>query len=706
MPRTAHKERTASTSRLGRLLAPRSVAFIGGNIAQMAIARCAAAGFDGEIYAVHPTRETMAGQRCYPSVEALPVVPDAAYVGVNREATIDVVRSLAKRGAGGCVCYAAGFSEVGAPGREFQKRLVEAAGTMPLVGPNCFGFVNYLDRCALWPYLFGGAPVEQGVALISQSGNIAMNLTMNERSVRFTHVIGAGNQAVLGPADYLEALLEDRRVRAVGMYLEGLDDLDAFARMAQRALERGVPIVVMKVGRTQAGSERASSHTSSLTGSDILYDAYFDRLGVIRVDSLNRLLETLKVFDVSGPIPGHDIVTLSCSGGEAAILADLSPVYGLKTPPFSEAQTRALYELFPGYVTVSNPFDYNTSIWGNNEGMKRCFTVSLSGAHHAAILVYDHPTVVADEVAEWVDAIDAFIAAHEATGMRAFVACTVSELLPRDLRERLIAAGVTPLQGLDDGLFALAAAANYHDRRLALSTAALPRPAPRIAADRAAAKILDEWQGKRRLAAFGLTVPEGRLVGYAELGAAAEEIGFPVVLKACGAPFAHKSELGAVRLGLRSRDEVRLAADSIRAAVGARGLAVESFLLERMIDHGVAELIVGIHRDPQFGPTLVIGSGGILVELVGDSASLLLPTDRVSVERALESLKLATLLRGFRGKPPGDTAAAIGAILKIAAFAEAHWETLEELDVNPLIVLPQGQGAVAVDALLCLSGTN
>ncbi len=690
-------------SRLGRMLAPRSIAFIGGRIAEMAIARCIDMGFDGEIYVINPSRETLAGYRCYPSVDALPTAPDAAYVGVNRVATIDVVRSLAKRGAGGCVCYAAGFAEIGADGRDLQQRLVDAAGDMPLVGPNCFGFINYVDRCALWTYLFGGAQVPQGVALISQSGNVAMNLTMNERSVRFTHVICAGNQAVLGPADYIGALLEDRRVRAIGMLLEGLDDVNAFAAAARDALEQGVPIVVMKVGRTQEGAQRASSHTSSLTGSDVLYDAYFKRLGIIRVDSLPRLLEVLMVFDVSGPIPGPDIVSLSCSGGEAAIMADLTDEYGLKTSPFSAEQTNTLSALIPGYVTVSNPFDYNTSIWGDRQAMRACFIASLSGAHHAAVLVYDHPTVVAVEVEEWIAALDAFIAAHEATGMRAFVACTVPELLPRVLRERLIASGVTPLQGLNDALFALAAAANYQRGRERASALAPLRPAAAPPPDAANPPYLDEWQSKQHLAAFGMQVPAGRLVIEAQLRKAANEIGFPVALKACGAAFTHKTELGAVRLGLANDGDLRAAAASIRTGCAARGLPVESFLIERMIHDAVAELIVGVHVDAQFGPTLVIGSGGILVELVGDSVSLLLPTDRHSVEEALLSLKVSTLMRGFRGKPPGDTAAAIDAILSIAAFAEAHWDSLRELDVNPLIVLPQGRGIVAVDALLRLS---
>ena len=671
----------------------------------MALGRCREAGFKGELYMVHPSKKMVDDVPCYPSIEALPVVPDAAYVGVNRNATIDVVRSLAARGVGGCVCYAAGFAEVGGEGIDLQQRLIEAAGSMPLVGPNCFGFINYVDRLALWPYVFGGRPVDRGVALISQSGNVAMNLTMNERSVQFTHVICAGNQAVLGPADYLEALLEDSRVRAIGMLLEGLDDLASFARMAQRALERGIPIIVMKIGRTAAGAERASSHTSSLVGSDTLYDALFSRLGIIRVDSLNCLLETLKLFDVAPPIKGSDIVTLSCSGGEAGILADLCERYGLTTPPFSTAQTQALVAMFPDYVTVSNPFDYNTSIWGDKVGMERCFTTSLSGAHHAALLVYDHPTIDAPEVAEWIDCLEAFITAHQATGMPAFLACTVSELIPQALRHRLIEAGVVPLQGLDDALFAIAAAGRYYTHRQAQMATPLPRFAGQAPAGRAGA-FLDEWDSKQRLKAAGLTVPSGQLVARAAVGAAAREIGFPVALKACGSAFTHKSELAAVHIGLKSVADVETAADAIIQAAAARGLQATQFIVESMASPTVAELIVGIHRDPQFGPTLVIGSGGILVELVADSVSLLLPTDYASVDHALSTLKVATLIKGFRGRPEGDRAAAVEAILAIANFAEAHWATIQELDVNPLIVLPKGCGIIAVDALLRFSETQ
>ena len=683
---------------LRRLLSPRSVAFVGGRIAEMAIRRCQELGFAGEIMPVHPERQTVAGVRCYPTLESLPQVPDAAYVGVNCDLTVDIVARLAAMGAGGCVCYAAGFAEMGDEGQEVQDRLVEAAGDMPLVGPNTFGFLNLVEDCALWPYLFGGGHVEQGVALISQSGNIAMNLTMNQRSVRFTHVIGTGNQAVLAPGDYLDALLDDRRVRAVGMYLEGLDDVDRFQRAALRALDLAVPVVVLKVGRTDAAAERACTHTSSITGSDALVNAYFKRLGVVRVSSLNQLLETLKVFDVSGPLRGNDVVTLSCSGGEAAILADLTDEHGLRTSPFTEAQRRDLEAEFANYVTVSNPFDYNTSIWGDGAAQERCFTTSMRGVHDVALLIYDHPTVLAEEVDEWITAVDAFVAAHQATGMPAFVVCTITELLPQMLRERLIGCGVTPLQGLDDALFALAAAAAYprghrqERRAVALATGVPTDPV-----------FLDEWESKQRLRAYGLVLPAGDVGQAAEAASIAELIGYPVAVKALGVEFAHKSELGAVALDLHTDADVVAAVAAITKATVDRGERPERFLVERMVEGAVVELLVGVKRDTQFGPSMVIGTGGALVELLAETAVLLLPTDRQAIDAALSSLKVARLLDGFRGAPAGDRNAAIDAIVSVAEFTTDHWDTLVELDINPLMVLPDGSGVVIADALIRMS---
>tara|TARA_B110000211_G_scaffold150698_1_gene171344 strand:- start:6089 stop:8215 length:2127 start_codon:yes stop_codon:yes gene_type:complete len=695
---------------ISRLFSPKSIAFIGGSIAEMSIKRCQDMGFQGEIWPVHPTREFMAGHKCYASVKDLPSAPDAAYIGVNKEVTVQVVGELSELGAGGCVCYAAGFGEIGEEGQLVENQLIAAAGDMPLVGPNCFGFVNYLDKCALWPYLFGNYPhpAQSGVAIISQSGNIAMNITMNDRSVNFTHVIATGNQTVLGAGDYIDALLLDDRVSVIGMYIEGLDNIEAFSRVAEKAVRKGVPIVVLKVGKTDASARQAISHTSSLAGSDSLYSALFERLGVIRVDSLNRLLETVKILNIAKPITGRNIFSLSCSGGEAAIIADLVPEYQLEMRAFSAHQIEALENELPSYVTISNPFDYNTSVWGDKAAQERCFTASMKGGHDAAFLIYDHPTVTGDavarEVAEWNMALDAFIAAHKTTGKPAFVISTISELLPEELREYLIDNGIVPLQGLDDGLFAYSAAAKYAEfRATRLSQLTLPRVSTSQYGADASIQTIDEWASKSSLKAFGLPVPVGGIGRAEEVSAIAAKIGFPVVLKALGANFSHKSDVGAVKLNLKSLEEVEEAAREVSASVAKSGESVETFLVESMVQDTVAELIVGVNRDSQFGPALVIGAGGILVELLNDSCRLLLPTDKETVERALDSLTVTRMLKGFRGQTAGDINALVDAILAIGDYAQAHWDSLLELDINPLLVLPQGQGVVAADALIIVA---
>lgn len=685
---------------LRRLLAPRSVAFFGGSIAEMSIRRSQDIGFTGEIWPVHPTRSELAGIKCFQSVEDLPGVPDAAYIAIRRELTIETVRALSALGVGGVVCYAAGFSESGPEGEILQAELIAAAGDMPIIGPNCFGMVNYVDQCALWPYLFGGDSVERGVAIISQSGNIAMNLTMNDRSLNITHIIAGGNQATLGPADYIEALLDDDRVSAIGMYIEGFDDVDKFAVMAAHAARKKIPIVVLKVGKTEASARQSNSHTSSLTGSDTLHDAFFDRLGVIRVNSLNRLLETLKILDLAGPLSGRNVMTLSCSGGEAAIIADLVPKVGLETKPFSSAQFADLEAQFPPYVTVSNPFDYNTSVWGDRPAMERCFTSSMNGDHDAAFLVYDEPYMDSPEVEEWTIAMDTFVVAHQNTGMPAFLTSSISELLPKATRERALAGGVVPLQGLEDGMYAYAAAARYYEFvEYHQEGVDLPRHATHVhESDQRV--VMDEWASKQALAEFGLPVPAGGTSNATEVAGIAEGLGYPVVVKAVGEKFLHKTDLGVVKLNLTDEAAVVNAVAEIAASASDKGVQVEQFLVERMADAPLAELIVGVKRDEQFGPALVIGSGGILVELIADSVSLLLPATEDDIRAAIESLSVARLIQGYRGSQSGDIHALSKAISAIAAYALAHWDVIEELDVNPLLVLPGQGGVVAVDALI------
>lgn len=707
----------ARTENLKRLLKPRHIAFIGGAALADPIRSCESAGFGGDIWVVNPNREAVAGRRCYRSVADLPEAPDASFVAVNRQQSIAVVRELAARGAGGAVAYAAGFAEIGAEGAALQRELVAAAGDLALIGPNCYGLLNYFDGVALWADQHGGRPLERGVAVISQSGNISLNLTMAGRSVPLGYVISVGNQAALGVGDYLEALVEDPRISAIGLYIEGLKDIAGFSRAAARALEKNIPIVALKVGTSEIGAQVAMSHTSSLAGSDQLYDALFARLGILRVGSISGLLETLKLLAVVGPLAGPRLCVFTCSGGESALIADLAEPAGLDLAPFAPAQAEDLRRQMTVFTTIANPFDYNTAVWGDQPALERCFTTAMRSGFDAAALMIDYPDVAGCDPAGWDISVDGFIAAHQATGCPAVVASTLPELLPKSARERLLANGLAPLQGISDTVAALGAAADYARRRrdlLADGAAALILPEPGLGDGEAG--LLDEWEAKRRLARHGLGVPDGRRASGEEAPAAARELGFPVALKALGPGLAHKTEAGAVVLGLDSEAAVARAVAQIAARLAENRQVAEAFLVERMIVGAVAELIVGVKRDPAFGLALVLGSGGVLVELLRDSATLLLPTDRRAVERALAGLKSAPLLAGFRGRPKADMKAVIDAVMAVAAFAEAHRAQLVELDVNPLLVLPEGAGApggesgvasggaFAVDALIRLGG--
>ena len=669
---------------LSRLLRPRSIAVFGGWQAEGVVRRCAEMGFAGPVWQVHPTR---AG--AFRSAAELPEAPDAAFVAVNRELTVEIVRELAAMGAGGAVCHAAGFAESGGRGAALQAELIAAAGDMPVLGPNCYGTINYLDGALLWFDQHGGKRCERGVAILTQSGNIGLNLTMQRRGLPIGYLLTLGNQACVGLSDCLAALADDPRVSAIGLHIEAIDDARRFDAAARKALAAKKPVVAVKAGRSEHGAALTLSHTASLAGADAAMDALLRRVGVARVASLPALLETLKLLHTVGPLPGRDMVTLSCSGGEAALIADAGEGRRVRFRPFTAAQSEAVRATLSDLVTISNPLDYHIFIWNQPERLRATFTAIMACGWDLACLVLDFPRGDTCSDADWRVSLAAWEQARDATAGRAAVLATLPDCLPESVAEGLIAAGIVPLLGIDEALAAAEAAADIG----AAQAAALP--APLLAAEAPGEPVtLDEWRGKRLLAEHGVAHPGGRLVASPEEAVvAAATLGFPVVVKAVGAALAHKSELGAVALGLRD-------AEGVRAAAARMASLGEALLVEPMVADGVAELIVGVVRDPQVGLCLVLGSGGVLVELLADRALLLLPTAAEAVRAALQGLRSAPLLRGFRGWPPGDLDAVVESVLAVAHFAEVHADRLVELDINPLIVRPAGKGAVAADVLI------
>jgi acyl-CoA synthetase (NDP forming) len=682
-------------SRLQRLLNPSSLAVIGGRPAEVAVEQCRAIGYAGDIWPVHPTREQLGGVPCFADLSRLPGVPDAVFVALNRESTIDVVAELARLGVGGVVCHASGYAEDGDAGARLQRDLVAAAGDLALIGPNCLGFVNYLDGAALWPEQQGGVRVERGVALIAQSGNIAENLTMHTRSLPIATLVTIGNSAVTGVVDLLGAMLDDPRITAIGLCLEEIPEVAAFSRVAIEALRRRVPIVVLKSGSSELGAQVTLSHTSSLADSDVLVDALFQRLGMARVHDVETLLETLKLLHVHGARPGTEIASASCSGGEAALLADLTHRTGLTMPALPEATRSRLYDVLGDRVAVRNPLDYHTYIWGDGDRLTECFTALLDADHDQHLLMLDFPRADRCDVGEFETTVAAWEAAQRKTGARTCVVSSLPESMPEDVGRRLVDAGIAPMQGIRSCLDAIAAAARMGSAQAAVEEV-LPLPA---AGGPARGEVLswDEVEAKAALTAYGVGVPASRVTGDVDaLPGLAEELGYPVVLKALAGDLAHKSEVGGVAVGLDSADAVR------RAAAGMAGLT-DRFLVERMVPGAVLELLVGVQRDPRLGLGLTLAAGGVLVELVDDTATLLLPATRDQIRSALTGLRIGPVLEGFRGRS-ADLAAVVAAVEAIAAFALDHADRLVELEVNPLLVLPDG--AMAVDALIRLAGPH
>ncbi len=671
-----------------RLLKPRTIAVFGGAQAQEVIRQSDRMGYKGKIWPVHPKKTEIMGRKVYRSVQDLPGSPDAAYVGVNRYLTIDIVRDLSERGAGGAVCYATGFIEAGEEGSELQERLLEVSGDMPLVGPNCYGILNYLDGAMLWPDQQGGQRVDQGVAIITMSSNVGFNLTMQRRGLPIAYMLSLGNKLKFDLHDAIRTFARQDRVTALGLYVEALPDPKAFQEAVDVARELGKPIVAIKTGRSDVAKKMVVSHTASLAGSDELVTALFQRLGVARVDSLEALMEALKVLHILGPLSGGRIGAMSTSGGDLTLLADaLGP--DLTMPPLSQKVAQDLQAVIHELMKAANPFDFQMFDWNDEESMARNFTAFMAEKFDVALCVLDYPREDICDQSTWAGAERGFVRAAKNTNTKAAVLSTFSDTISEGVAERLMKDNVATLAGIDAGVGGIQAALDVG--------AAWRRPVspPLLSGfDKAVmdgVKVLDEAASKRLISQNNVPIPPAHVVGPADAVEAAESLGYPVVVKALGV--SHKTDVGGVRLGL-------VDAHAVSGAVTEMSDLATSFLVEKMVDNVVAELIVGVARDEQFGPYLLIGGGGILVEMMKDSVSLLLPTTREWVLQALGKLKCAPLLTGFRGAPPADLEAAADAILAITNMVEKDPESIIELDVNPLMLLPEGKGVVAADALI------
>ncbi|WP_298916609.1 acetate--CoA ligase family protein [uncultured Roseobacter sp.] len=666
---------------LTRLLRPRSIAVIGGGAwCRQVILQAQKMSFDGGLHLVHPREIEIEGVKAVAKISDLPDVPDAVFIGVNRQATVEAVTALSAMGAGGAVCFASGFSEAAAEdgnATTLQRQLVDAAGDMPILGPNCYGFINALDGALLWPDQHGCDPVPRGVAILTQSSNIAINLTMQRRALPIACMVTCGNMAQTRQAEIAMALLDDPRITAIGLHIEGFGDTGQWHDLAMKAQEKSVPLIALKVGASDQARNATISHTASLAGSDAGAQALLDRLGIARLHDLPSFLETLKLLHCNGPLTSNALSCISCSGGEASLAADTAAHSALTFPALTNDQESALLEALGPMVSLSNPLDYHTYVWGDVDKMTAAWLPMAARHVGLTLIVIDYPHT---DASDWQSATQAAIAVRKRGGQPVAVVATLPELMPREVARDLMAAGVTPLCGLREAMNAAEAAAQMR---------APHRMPPLVPGHDRTVAPLSEADAKELLRGFGADTPRAVAVHGAGDVAVASDLAAPLVLKGQG--IAHKSEAGAVMLNLTH--------DAL--AVTAQRMKAQSFLIEEMVQGGVAELLIGVTRDAAHGFVLTLGAGGVMTELWQDTTSLLLPVTEDDVTAALTRLKTYPLLTGFRGRPAADLTAITRAVMALQSFVIAHAERIGEAEINPLICT--ADRAVVADALITMT---
>ena len=710
-----------AASRLARLLRPHTLAAVGGKEAAQVVYQCLAMNYKGSIFPVHPTKKEVHGVRCYPSLQDLPSAPDATFLGVNHRLTVSLARELKTMNAGGAVCYASGFSEAQGEiedGSNLQQQLLDAAQDMPLLGPNCYGFVNCLDNVVIWPDQHAGEHCEKGVAILTQSSNIAMNMSMQKRALPLAFFSSLGNQAQTGMLELAQALLEDERITAIGLVIEGFTEIERLESLALRARDLRKPLVALKVGRSEQARKAALSHTAALSGNFEATQAALLKLGIGQVHTLPVLMETLKLLHTHGALEDARLSSMSCSGGEAALIADqVHARRKARFPTLSQQQRSSVKNTLSPMVAAANPLDYHTFIWADRNALTKTFSAMLACPFDLHLLVCDFPHQERCSDTDWTPAAQALEKAVQTTGARAAVVATLHENLQETWAQRFLEKGIAPLYGMQEALDAIETAADIGARWKAWQKekkrpAFLNAKTERVENKKTTPRLWDEFRAKKLLEEHGIHVPHGEIAASAaEALAFQKRVGGAVVLKVLGV--AHKSEVEALALDLDSEEAIvkafrRLstlaqktkrddATPDVTSASASQGL-----LVEKMVTGSLCELLLGITRDEQFGLMLTLAWGGKMVALMRERIVLPLPVLREEIEAALESLSILRLLDGYRGGERGDVAALLTLCERLSQFAEGHAERLLELDVNPVVVCSEksGKGAIALDALL------
>ena len=689
---------------LNTLLQPRRVAIIGASadatkLSGRALVYLQKYGFGGDIYPVNPRYETIGDYRCYGEIEALPQPPDVALILLGTSRVEDAVRRLAAIGTSTAIVLASGFGESGADGQKRQEALVQSAGRMRLLGPNTIGLINVSDGIVLSPsHALATETFESGsVAVVSQSGGILGSLFSRAQAqgIGFSKLISTGNESDLEVSDFVDHLADDPATNVIVLYLEGLRNPQAFRAAAQRARANGKAIVAFKVGRSESGARSAASHTGALAGSDAAYDAFFQQTGVIRAERFSDLLDIPAALASGKRLKGNRVAIITSSGGAATLLADAGGLVGLEVPAPDEATAEKLRSLeIEGATLDRNPIDVTLAGVKSEIFTKVLDAVTASATYDAVAVVLGSSALREPETAS----VPMRTAAQNSDKpIVGYASPSAPELV-----RRLNLAGVPTFAAPEGCAMALAAL-----RRLAeVETAdSAPSSVPAIP-ERVRSSIkpgpMNEAEAKRLFASFGIGVTREVVAATArEAEAAAQTFGGRVVVKILSRHVSHKTEVGGVTVGV-SPAEVAACCEAMTGRFAkATGREPEGFLIQELVAGGT-ELILGYHRDPQLGPLILLGMGGIAAEVYRDTALRLAPLTRRDAEQMIASLKAAPLLQGFRGRPQADLNALIETMLAFSGMVMALGDTLVEAEINPLFAMPGRGGVVAADAVVVL----
>jgi acyl-CoA synthetase (NDP forming) len=704
---------------LARTFAPRSVAVVGvstnpASFGSITFANIAGPGrFQGPVYMVNAKYERIGEARCYPSIAALPETPDCVFIAVPLDAVEAVVKECALRGVGGVVLFSSGFAETALPERVAQQqRLVEIArgANMRLLGPNCVGFMNYgLGVIGTFGTAsYKGAPRPGAIGLVSQSGAVGAALAQaQEHGTALSHLLTCGNASDIDVADEVAYLAADPACSAIACLFEGMADPSRFLAAAALCKEAGKPLVVHKLGTSERGAQAAVSHTGSVAGSQAAYRAAFEQAGVIMVDEVEALLDTCSFFAKAPAPKARGVAVAAVSGGACIMLADKAELHGIDLPHPQSATMEVLERLIPVYGAPGNPCDMTAQVLSTPQHLHECFEALMADPQYGALVV-PHTYAYAPATAR-------IAILGKAAAQHGKIACNVW------LTQHLEGPGaieseqnphVATFRSMNHCMAALAAwhkqaswLAGQRPRVDRLSASGAREEAARLI-DASPNATLTEREAKEVLAAYGVPVVREVLVNSADDAAsAAAQVGMPVVLKVESPDIPHKTEAGVLRLNLKSEAEVRAAYEEVMRNAHAVSPAprITGVLVQPMVPQGT-EIMVGARVDPHFGPMIVVGLGGIFVELLKDTAVRLAPVDLREARAMLGELKAQRVLDGFRGAEPVDRERLAQVVARISEFVEDQHTRISELDVNPLICA--GERIMAVDALIAKSAAK